>query len=234
MTDPVQPHPQDAPLPGTPQAPDAPPPPPPPKSSGKGCWFYGCGGCLGVVLIFIIAGFVMTQRLKSHLNQPAHAPLVLTAEDETTVEETRELLKLSEEEDFLAALPAEGLRLTSSQLIALLEAENPDMKDKVRLHLEPDLFRADIRVPREEGSDQHFVVQVTLYVVQVNDRVEIRLRDARFGPFGIPRFIMKELENEDFMAEFFADEENRRIFQETIETIEVQQDAILIVPRRQQ
>ena len=234
MTDPLHPHPQDAPLPGTPAAPagsDA-PPPPPPKSNGKGCWFYGCGGCLGVVLIFIIAGFIMAQRLKSQFNQPPHAPLVLTAEDEAKVAETRALLEQAEEQEDFSVLPAEGLRLTSTQLVALLEAENPDMKDRVRFQLEPDVFRAEIRAPRDENPNKNVIIQVALNVVQVGDRVEIRLHDARFGPFSLPGFLMEEIRGEDLMKDFFADEDNRRAFQESIERIEIQQDAILIVPRR--
>lgn len=229
MTDPMSPIPQDAPLPGTPAAPDAPPPPAPKKE--RGCLFYGCGGCLVVVVIFLVAGLIMFQQLKNSFNQPPHAELMLTEGEEAELKEIQALLELDEEEA-RRNFPQEGLRLTSRQLAGLLEMQDSDLKNMVRFDLQPDLFGAEIRVPTENDREKTMVIRIALSVVQTGDRIEVRLRDARFGAFRIPGFIMRELENEDLMVEFFDDPANRQAFQDLVERIEIQQDAILIVPRR--
>lgn len=200
----------------------------------RGCLFYGCSGGLILIAGVILAGLLLYQQLSRNFNQPPHAPLMLTAAEEAELRELRGLLVA--EEGGQRNLPQGGLRLSSRQLAGLLELENPELENMVRFNLAPNLFGAELRLPMNEnqpGNRKHFVLRFAFHVMQTGDRVEVRLRDARFGPIRLPGFMMRELENEDLLAEFFDDPENRQNFQNLVERIEIQQDAILFVPRLQ-
>ena len=228
MTDPLLP--PNAPPPPVVSPPGGAPPPPPPKtSSGKGCWMAGCGGCLILLIVMFLAGFFVVRSMRDALNQPPFPPLEeLTPAERATLETKKSMLESLEDETQPTRIPPSGLLVTAREINAWLIQENEEMADAVRISTEPDILRVQARVG--EGRSR-VAFEIAVSVVQVGDRLEMNIRDMRIGNFRVPRFIMKDLENEDLLRELFTDPQVRQGFSDVVERIEIREDGVLFVPR---
>jgi hypothetical protein len=202
------------------------PPPPAKPSSGKTCLLFGCGGCLTVILVMMLGSFFMFRAVRNSLNQPPFPPFEFTEAEKQVLEEKRGLLGLTDGRTTPTAQAETPVILSGRELNAMLFMANPELEEVVRLHLEPDTIRGELRV----GDDnQRVAVQIALGVRQQNDRMNIILRDMRIGNFGLPRFVRRALEEEDLAAEFFDSPAKRAEFERLVQQIEIQQDAILFL-----
>lgn len=225
MTDPItSPTAQPAPPPPTPA--NTPPPPPPKPSSGKSCLLFGCGGCLGLLLVLLLSSFFMFRAVRNSLNQPPFPPIELSEAERQVLMDKRDLLGLTDGRDAPSPQTETPVILSSRELNALLFMANPELEEVVRLSLEPDTIRGELRVG---DDDQRVAVQIALGIRQQDDRINIVLRDMRIGNFGIPRFVRRALENEDLAEEFFDSPAKRADFERLVQQIEIKDDAILFM-----
>jgi len=210
-----------------PPLPATPPPPPPPKpSSGKSCLLFGCGGCLTVLLLMLLSSFFMFRSMRNSLNQPPFPPLELTDTERQMLMEKRDLLGLTDGSTAPEPRTETPVILSARELNGLLFMANPELEEIVRLHLEPDTIRGELRIG---DDDQRIAVQIALGIRQQGDRMNIVLRDMRIGNFGIPRFVRRAIENEDLAAELFDSPAKRAEFERVVQQIEIQNDAILFM-----
>ncbi|MCC5845439.1 MAG: hypothetical protein JJU05_14415 [Verrucomicrobia bacterium] len=205
---------------------NAPPPPPPKPSSGKSCLLFGCGGCLTVLLLLLISSFFMFRAMRNSLNQPPFPPFELTEDERQVLTGKRDLLGLTDGRAAPEPRTETPVILSGRELNGLLFMANPELEEIVRLHLEPDTIRGELRVG---DDDQRVAVQVALGIRRQEDRINIVLRDMRIGNFGLPRFVRRALENEDLAAEFFDSPAKRAEFERIVQQIEIQDDAILFM-----
>lgn len=221
MTDPQTPPPA-----VPPTTPTNAPPPPPKPSSGKSCMLFGCGGCLTVLLVLLLGTFFMFRSMRNSLNQPPFPPFELTEDERQVLMDKRELLGLTDGQTPAGQTAETPVILSGRELNAMLFMANPELEEIVRLYLEPDTIRGELRVGED---DQRVSVQIALGVRRQEDRVNIVLRDMRVGNFGLPRFLRRALEEEDLAAEFFDSPAKRAEFEQLIQRIEIQDDAILFL-----
>lgn len=206
------------------------PAPAPPKkpSTGKSCLLFGCGGCLTVILVLLLGSFFMARSIRKSLNQPPFPAIELSEAEQQILNDKRNLLGLTDGE----STPVPGdtpVILSARELNALLFAANPELEDTVRLSLEPDTIRGELRIGE---NDQRIAVQIALGIRNTPNGIEINLRDARVGNFGIPAFMRQELENENLAHELFDTPEEQARFEQLIQHIEIQQDAILFLRKK--
>lgn len=213
-------------------------PPPMPKqdqrkSGGRNCWVIGCSGCLILLLLLVVAGWLLSWQIKRSFSAEPFERIELS---ETQKRESEAKLRsagmLEGRDDAEIQLPEEGLVLTETDLNYLISRE-PELADIVRIDLEPEKIHAELRIPMDEHDPEakRLALSGAIEVRQKNDVLEIYLTELKFGEFSLPKFMMNEMAKEDLGAEVFSDPETRRQFQENVERIEVRKDEILIVPK---
>lgn len=203
------------------------------KSGGRNCWVIGCSGCLIVLLVLIVAGWLLSWQIKRGFSSEPFEPIELSeAQKRESEAKLRSAGMLEGREEAEVQLPEEGLVLTEADLNYLI-SRNPDIADVVRVDLEPERIRAEMRVPLDENDPdgKRLTLGGTIDVRQKGEVLEIYLTELKIGNFSLPKSLMREMGKEDLGAEIFSDPETRRQFRENVERVEVRKDEILIVPK---
>ena len=128
-------------------------------------------------------------------------------------------------------MPADGLRLTETEVNYWISQQDVEYSDAVRLDFEPGQSRAEMRWG-EPGSKQRWNLSGTISVEQVEEGLDVRLLDLRMGGFALPASVMDEVGTENLAAEMFSDPQTRKDFQEKVEKIEILKDEILLIPKK--
>lgn len=126
-----------------------------PKSTGRGCFFYGCIGVLVVAALGAIALTVVSVvalRFGSRLveeytaTQPVPVPIVeLPAEEVEAIEQRVEAFETAAE----SGEEETTLRLTAEEINGLI-AQNPDIRGRLAVEIEGDELRGKLSFPLEE------------------------------------------------------------------------------------
>ena len=214
-----------------------PPPAPPPvqsESKGRNCWIVGCSGCLIVILLVVVLGFVGMWWLRKTFMVEPFEPIEISQTEAAAADAKLKSLNLLDEEGQVSddfEMPPGGLRLTETEVNYWISQQNVEYADMVRLDFEPDEIRAEMRWG-EPGSTQRWNLSGTVSVEQVDDGLDVRLLDLRMGGFALPSSVMEEIGTENLAAEMFSDPQTKQDFQEKVEKIEILKDAILLVPKK--
>lgn len=213
-----------------------PPPAPPPVQSetkGRNCWIVGCSGCLIALLVIVLLGFAgMWWLRKTFLVEPFEPVEISETQARAADAKLKSLNLLNDEgqisDDF--EIPAEGLRLTETEVNYMISQQDFDMSDGLRVDFEPGQIRVELR-QGAAGSMQRWSMSGTVTLKQTEEELDARLIDVRMGPFALPKSFMDELGKENLLEEMFSDPQTKQDFQDNVDTIEIQKDAILIVPK---
>lgn len=215
MTDQIPPPPPPAP-------PVSSPPPAPASRSNKGCWFLGCGGCLGVVVLAMLGSYFFLLALQ----KDPHAEIVMTAPEQAALE-----AKISAVEgEAPMNLGDDAVRFTEKEMNAWIAQNDPELEDVLRIELSEDEFTAIFRMPHPTNPEKAFDFSAALRVEQNGDDVQVKLTRVKLGAFPVPRAWLGEFAREDFLEVFFPDEESRTQFLRGIKTIKITDDAFIFEP----
>jgi len=211
------------------------PPPVPPQeknpSKGRNCWIVGCGGCLGVILLLILAGALISWSIKRNLMVEPFEPVEVSETERSQADRKLDAMKAAgPEESDEWGIPEGGITLSEKEVNYLIARNDPELADSLRLDFEPGEVHAEFRVRTEDGDKRH-LLKGSLGVQEKDGVLDIRLLDVRLGNFSLPEVLMKLLAGEDFGKEFFGDLETRKVHLENVEKIEIRKDEILIVPK---
>ena len=214
-----------------------PPPAPPPvqsESKGRNCWIMGCSGCLIVILLVVVLGFVGMWWLRKTFMVEPFEPIEITETQAAAADVKLKSLNLLNDdgqvsEDF--TMPPGGLRLTETEVNYWISQQNVEYADAVRLDFEPGQIRAELRWG-DPGSMQRWNLSGTISVEQTPEELDVRLLDLRMGGFKLPQSVMDEVGTENLAAEMFSDPQTKKDFQEKVEKIEILKDEILLVPKK--
>lgn len=204
----------------------------PDPKKGRNCWVVGCGGCLIALLLLILAGSFAFWSLNRALRVDPFDPIEMTALEKAEAETKLQSYNLLDSagrmpQDF--TFPEDGIVLTENEVNYWISRMDNELSDAVRLDFEPDYIGAEIRVGGPGRS--RWLIKAEVSVVQTELGPDIRLINARFGKFGLPKALLEEISKDNLLEELVEDAESREQIKNHVQRIEVLKDQIRIVPK---
>lgn len=151
-----------------------------------GCWKWGCGGCLSLVIILIVAAAAIASIIKGQFKEDPFPSVTLDETEQTRVEEKVGLLEKEAEGE---TVEREVIRLTEREINGFLAKEEATA-GKVRISLKPDV--AVIEVLKEhEGKLVNLSAEI--FLRHDKDAVEFGIEKLKFGSIPVPRVLTSRL-----------------------------------------
>lgn len=196
-------------------------------TKGRNCWVTGCGGCLILLGLLVVAGMIFAKLL---FVEP-FKPIVLT---ESEIESARAKIQRLQLWDESGQAPGEqyfdkeGLRFSEKEVNYWLGMQDAEMARMLRLDFEPGQLSAELRLGEREGRHMRWIGTVSIQ--KEAEGVDIRLLDVKMGRFPVPSTFISRYRDINLINELFPDPVSREKFASSIERIEILKDQILFIP----
>lgn len=197
------------------------------RTKGRNCWVTGCGGCLILLGLLVVAGMIFAKLL---FVEP-FKPIVLT---ESEIESARAKMQRLQLWDESGQTPGEqffdkeGLRFSEKEVNYWLGLQDAEMARMLRLDFEPGQLSAELRLGEREGRHMRWIGTVSIQ--KEAEGLDIRLLDVKMGRFPVPSTFISGYLDINLINELFPDPVSREKFESSIERIEILKDQILIIP----
>jgi hypothetical protein len=209
---------------------------PPPISSNTpapkkatNCWVAGCGGCLGLLALLILTGMIIGRLV---MVDP-FKPVELSATEIQASKLKIEALEMNTQSDVPKSglrLQSDGIRFTEQEVNYWISQSSDEMAGMLRIDFEPGEIIAQLRAGEGPGKRINLMGRVS--VAKAGEQFDIRLLEVKLGKFPFPASAISKFKDKNLIEEIFRDPEERKLFEESIESIEILKDQILIIPKQ--
>lgn len=198
---------------------------PDPKKSTN-CWVVGCGGCLGMLALLILIGMVIGRLV---MVEP-FKPVELSPSEVEASKMKLQALEMNNQTGSTQRrlrLPSDGIRFTEQEVNYWISQSGDEMAGMLRIDFEPGEVIAQLRAGEGNGKRINLMGRVSME--KVGDQLDIRLLEIKLGKIPFPSAAISKFKDQNLMVEIFRDPEERKVFEESIESIEILKDQILII-----
>jgi hypothetical protein len=180
-----------------------------PKSSNKGCWMAGCGGCLGILLFCGLGSWLIFQNIRKEIAVEPFAPVELSPVEHVVLEGKVKTLQAIDP----AAAPVETpaiIRLSEQEINAWIAKEaSSDIRDALRLTFTPNQIGFEVRVPY--NPPDRLRIRGSVEITQTAKSVNIQMKDLRIGGIAVPQFVRREMKLDEIFADLTASPELKQL-----------------------
>ncbi|MDF3127945.1 hypothetical protein P0Y35_01920 [Kiritimatiellaeota bacterium B1221] len=213
---------------------------PPPRNSnagstekkGRNCWLVGCGGCLGVLALFVIISMVAVWQLKRSLMVEPFVPVELSASEETRMREKLESLNLLDAEGKVPdtfEMPSEGMTLSEAEVNYWISRLDDSTADSVRVDFEPEQIIAELRLGNPGGK--RLMVKATIGVPSQAKSFDFELIDLKLGNFSVSEDWISKMTDGNTDLSTDLDPETQKELESKVDRIEILKDEIRFIPK---
>ncbi len=202
------------------------------EKKGRNCWLVGCGGCLGVLAIFIILSMVAVWQFKRTFMVEPFVPIELSASEETQMREKLESLNLLDADGNAPdkfEIPSEGMTLSEAEVNYWISSLDDTASDSVRVDFEPNEIIAELRLGNPGGK--RLMVKAIIGVPADAKSFDFELLDLKLGNISISEAMISKLADGNTEFSTDMDPEMQKELDSKLDRIEILKDEIRFIPK---